>query len=119
MVLARRWGLIELHLYSAPVALNESIGTATSMSELIAAVDAEAVRVRELAADCWEMFRHPDTGFRLLVDTRRPDEDLTEADLPGPASPQRPLPGSSGRGRLSFQRATAAALAVDGRVPSM
>ena len=118
-MLARRWGLIELHLYSARVALNEPIGTATSMSELIDAADAEAVQGREVAADCWGMFRHPDNGFRLLVDTRRPDVDLTEADLPGPASPQRPLHASSGRGRLSFQRATAAALVVDGKLPSM
>ncbi len=75
-------GLVELHLYSGPLGLDESIGAARSMSELIAAVDAEAVRLRQLAADGWDVFRYPDSGSQILVDTRRPDEDLTEADLP-------------------------------------
>jgi hypothetical protein len=75
-------GFIELHLYSAPLGLSESIGAARSMAELTAAVDAEAVRLRDLAADGWEVFRYPASGVQILVDTRRPDEDLTEADLP-------------------------------------
>ena len=75
-------GFIELHLYSAPLGLKDSIGAATSMSELIDAVDAESVRLRELAADGWDVFRYPASGVQILVDTRRPDEDLTEADLP-------------------------------------
>jgi hypothetical protein len=75
-------GFIELHLYSAPLLLNESIGAATTMEELIAAVDAESIRLRELAADGWDVFRYPKSGVQILVDTRRPDEDLTEDDLP-------------------------------------
>ena len=75
-------GFIELHLHSAPLGLTESIGAATSMAEVVQVVDAEAARLRELAADGWEVFRYPATGVQILVDTRRPDEDLTEADLP-------------------------------------
>jgi hypothetical protein len=75
-------GFIELHRYSAPLGLTESIGAAMSMSELITAVDVESVRLRELAADGLEVFRYPATGVQILVDTLRPDEDLTGADLP-------------------------------------
>ena len=75
-------GFIELRLYSAPLGLTDSVGAATSMAEAIEAVDAEAVRLRELAADGWDVFRCPQSGVQILVDTRRPDEALTEADLP-------------------------------------
>ncbi|GAB3439128.1 hypothetical protein GCM10027517_12170 [Phycicoccus ginsengisoli] len=75
-------GLIELHLYCAPLRLQQSAGAAESMAELIESLESQAQRLRELADDGWELFRYPATGVHILVDTRRPNEHLTADDLP-------------------------------------
>jgi hypothetical protein len=75
-------GLIELHLYCGPLGLKQSAGGAESMGELIDSLESEVQRLRALAEDGWEVFRFPATGVQILVDTRRPDENLTAEDLP-------------------------------------
>lgn len=52
------------------------------MGELIDSLESEVQRLRALAEDGWEVFRFPATGVQILVDTRRPDENLTAEDLP-------------------------------------
>lgn len=49
--------------------------------ELITALDAESARLREMATDVWDVFRYPATKVQILVDSQRPDKDLTKADL--------------------------------------
>lgn len=75
-------GFIELHMYCAPLELKETAGAAESMAELIDSLEPQVQRLRALADDGWDLFRYPATGVQILVDTRRPDEDLTADDLP-------------------------------------
>lgn len=48
--------LIELHLYCAPLRLQESAGAAESMAELIESLESQAQRLRELADDAGSCF---------------------------------------------------------------
>lgn len=75
-------GLMEQRLYTAPARFGERLVEATTMDEFLAALDAERARLTALAADGWELARVGSSDALLLVDALRPDEDLTEADLP-------------------------------------
>ena len=74
-------GDLELFLYSSPLLLDEAIGAATTLAELRTTLSEQLARVDALLADGWELYRYPN-GVQIVVDTRRPDEDLTAKDLP-------------------------------------
>jgi hypothetical protein len=52
------------------------------MGERIDSLESEVQRRRALADEGWELFRYRATGVHVLVDTRRPDENLSPDDLP-------------------------------------
>ena len=74
-------GQLEFFLYTEPY-LPVDLADARSMSDLKAALAAEVDRLEALDVDGWELASIPGSRAQVLVDTRRPDEHLTRADLP-------------------------------------
>ena len=93
-------GMLEYHRWTAPYAPPETARSARSLRELRVALHAELAYIEEVEADGWELYTElpgepelvefgedaftvpPTAGARPLVDTRRPDEILTDRDLP-------------------------------------
>ena len=76
-------GQVEFYQYTARYDPTAALGAVSSLDEVRDALAVEYERVTQLAADGWELIRvHDGPRGLLLVDTRRPDEDLTAQDLP-------------------------------------
>ena len=72
-------GMLEYHLYTAPIPLKQNLSWARNLSDLRAILLEQVAKLDELAADEWEVV--PSGESYRLLDTRHPADDLEVGEL--------------------------------------